>query len=84
LEVKVKRLTLLEVLLVSVHEFESNQLEATSLEASDDVADESTLDTVGLEGHRSAAGSLDDAPNTYLDHDVCALLNASHGVGRDG
>ena len=41
-------LTLLEVLGGSVDELEGNKLEATLLEAADDVADESTLDTVGL------------------------------------
>ena len=30
-------------------ELEGNQLEATSLETADDVADESALDTVGLD-----------------------------------
>ena len=32
----------------SVNELEGDELEATLLEAADDVADESTLDTVGL------------------------------------
>ena len=41
-------LTLLKVLGGSVDELESNELEATLLEAADDVTDESTLDTVGL------------------------------------
>ena len=41
-------LTLLEVLGGGVDELEGNELEATLLEAADDVADESTLDTVGL------------------------------------
>ena len=31
-------------------ELEGGQLESTGLETADDVADESTLDTVGLEG----------------------------------
>ena len=31
-----------------VNELESNEFETTLLEAADDVADESTLDTVGL------------------------------------
>ena len=32
----------------SVNELEGDELEATLLEAADDVADEATLDTVGL------------------------------------
>lgn len=43
------RLTLLEVLGRSMDELESNKLESSSLETADDVADESTLDTVGLD-----------------------------------
>ncbi len=31
-----------------MHKLEGNKLEATRLETADDVADESTLDTVGL------------------------------------
>ena len=40
--------TLLEVLRGSVDKLQSNELEATLLEAGDDLADESTLDAVGL------------------------------------
>ena len=42
------RHTLLKVLRGSVDELEGGQLEPALLEAADDVADESTLDTVGL------------------------------------
>ena len=42
------RRTLLEVLRGSVHKLEGNQLETALLETADDVADESTLDTIGL------------------------------------
>lgn len=45
--------TLLEVLRGSVNKLQSNELEATLLEAGDDLADESTLDTVGLQSHRN-------------------------------
>lgn len=41
-------LTLLEVLGGGVDELEGDELEATLLEAADDVADESALDTVRL------------------------------------
>ena len=40
--------TLLEVLRGSVNELEGDELEATLLEAADDVPDESTLDAIGL------------------------------------
>lgn len=45
--------TLLKVLGGSVDELEGDELEATLLEASDDVANESTLDTVGLQPVRA-------------------------------
>jgi hypothetical protein len=41
-------LTLLEVLWGSVDKFQSDKLEASQLKTLDDVADEPTLDTVGL------------------------------------
>ena len=44
------RRTLLEVLGGGVNELERDELEAALLEAADDVADEATLDAVGLEG----------------------------------
>ena len=40
--------TLLEVLRGSVNELEGNELEAALLETADDVADDATLDAVGL------------------------------------
>ena len=40
--------TLLEVLGGSMHELQSNELEAALIEPADDVAAESALDTVGL------------------------------------
>ena len=43
------RRTLLEVLRGSVDKLHSNELEATLLEAANDVADEAALDTVGLQ-----------------------------------
>ena len=60
-------LTLLEVLRGSVDELEGNELEATLLEAADDVADESALDTVGLQGARSVSGCLFLAIETKID-----------------
>lgn len=41
-------LTLLEVLRGSMNQLEGGQLKAALLEATDDVADETALDTVGL------------------------------------
>ena len=46
----VLRRTLLEVLGGGVNELERDELEAALLEAADDVADEATLDAVGLQG----------------------------------
>ena len=47
-----RRHTLLEVVGRRVDELEGNELEPTLLEAADDVANESTLDTVGLKPAR--------------------------------
>lgn len=55
--------TLLKVLRGSVNELESLKLEATLLEAADDVANESTLDTVGL---ASRDAIVNDCVNTPL------------------
>jgi hypothetical protein len=49
-------LTLLEVLLGSVDEFESNNLEATALEAGDDIANEGALDAIRLDHDVGALG----------------------------
>jgi hypothetical protein len=54
----VKRLTLLKVLLGGMDKLESNELKATILEAGDDLADESTLDTVGLQVNLEFMGSI--------------------------
>lgn len=56
--------TLLEVLRGSVNELESLELEATLLEAADDVANESTLDTVGL-------ASRDAIVNDCVNANIC-------------
>lgn len=56
--------TLLEVLRGSVNELESLELEATLLEAADDVANEPTLDTVGL-------ASRDAIVNDCTNANVC-------------
>lgn len=42
-------LTLLKVLGGGVNELQSNKLEATLLETANDVADDATLDTIGLD-----------------------------------
>ena len=50
-----------------MHKLEGNQLETALLETADDVADESTLDTVGLQGARSVSGCLFLAIETKID-----------------
>ena len=50
-----------------MHKLEGNQLETALLETADDVADESALDTVGLEGARSVSGCLFFAIQTKID-----------------
>lgn len=50
---------LLEVLLGWGDELDGSELEATLLKAGDDVADESTLDTIWLDGDE--AGAVSDA-----------------------
>jgi len=47
--VRKKRRTFLEVLGGSVDELQSDKLESTAFKTTDDVADESPLNTVGLE-----------------------------------
>lgn len=67
-------LTLLEVLGGSVDELEGNELEATLLEAADDVADKTALDAVGLVGAEVEHDAQNDEQKTaHLDHDVGAL-----------
>ena len=52
-----KSLTLLEVLGGSVDELQSGELEAALLEAADDVADDATLDAVGLQRWRTVVSN---------------------------
>ena len=47
-----KKSTLLEVVGSSLDELQSEELEATLFESADDIANESPLDTVGLERER--------------------------------
>ena len=54
------RRTLLEVLGSSVDELEGGQLEPALLEAADDAADESALDTVGLYACKTRSVHLSD------------------------
>ena len=57
-------------------ELEGNELEATLLEAADDVADETALDAVGLVGAEVEHDVQNDEQSTaHLDHDVGALLD---------
>jgi hypothetical protein len=49
-------IVLLEVLLAGADELEGNKLEAAVLEAGDDGANESTLDTIGLDGNEGLLG----------------------------
>jgi hypothetical protein len=46
---KKKRRTLLEMFAGGMNKLQGNELEATALETADDVANESPLNTVGLE-----------------------------------
>jgi len=46
------QLTLLEVFLRGLDDLEGNDLVSALLEAADDLSDESTLDTVGLENEQ--------------------------------
>ena len=55
------RHTLLKVLRGSVDELEGGQLEPALLEAADDAADESALDTVGLYACRTRSVHLFDS-----------------------
>ncbi len=50
-------LTLLEVLSSDMNHFQSYKFEASSLEAADDLADETALDTVGLCAYMLVSGS---------------------------
>ena len=50
-----------------MNELEGGQLESTPLKTADDVADESALDTVGLQGARSVSGCLFLAIETKID-----------------
>ena len=61
------RHTLLKVLRGSVDELEGGQLEPALLEAADDAADESALDTVGLQRARPVSGCLCFAIETKID-----------------
>ena len=71
-----KARTLLEVLRGSVDKLHSNELEATLLEAADDVADETALDAVGLSCNVvSTVGGNAWGNAAHLDHDVGALLD---------
>jgi hypothetical protein len=69
-------LTLFKMLFAGRGELGSDELEAALLEASDDLADETTVNTIRLENN--PLSSMDDKPeamNGYLDHDVGALTD---------
>lgn len=52
--------TVLKVLLCSLNELKSGQLEATLLEPSDDLSNEVTLDAIGLRAMETSDGRLDN------------------------
>ena len=74
------RRTLLKVLDRRVDELHGDELEAALLKALDDLANEPTLDAVGLGAFSSALlPSLPKALCTHLDHDIRALVDRHVG-----
>lgn len=72
-----KEPTLLKELWGFVDHLHSDELEAALLETGDNLADEASLDAVGLEGGgymRVSVDPRDVRRATYLDHDEATLL----------
>ena len=67
--------TVFEVFFGWEGELGCDELEATFLESGEDLADETTIDAVGLLGGLNLGRVRGREGHTYLDHDVGALVD---------
>lgn len=76
-----QRSTFFEVFFSRAGEFGGDELKAAFLEAGEDLADETTINAVGL--MKMLGSSNREMRCGYLDHDVCAFADVDVGGCHD-